>query len=525
MATDPVKAMNVHREEEDPQAEIISFLESPKTHGGCAVDRVDTHIAHVFLAGDRAYKLKRSVVFPYLDFSTVERRYQAAKAELRLNSKNAPCLYLGLQPVRRTADGGLSLDEVQGEIVDWLIVMRRFDQAALFDQMALEGRLERRQVTDLADAVLELHNSSPIVRLSHPKEQFAQIVASSLEELGRHESIFSRDKLDRLSEAAEAAIDRGANLIRTRSQSAQVRRCHGDLHLRNVVLWEGKPLIFDALEFDDNLATGDCLYDVAFLLMDFVHRGLQPLANIFLCRLAARSADYDDGFALLPLFMATRAMIRAKVLVALASSCEEPQGRERLEEEAVQYLDLALASFGKTPTYLVAIGGLSGSGKSTVAYELSPQLGRSPGAIVLRSDEERKRLLGQAPEAELPEEAYGPSTSSEVYASLRERAATLLAAGQSVVVDAVHALEEEREAIASVGQKASFLGVWLEAPVDTLRHRVVERRDDASDAGAAVLEQQLSYDLGKIGWKRVPSEGCPSEIAHEIFALVETLAE
>ena len=517
--------MNEHSKEVEPQAEIISFLEDPETHGGYAVERIDTHIACVFLVGERAYKLKRSVVFPYLDFSTVEKRYQAAMAELRLNTRNAPSLYLGLKPIRQTGNGRLCLDGAQGKIVDWLIVMQRFDQSALFDQMALEGCLERSQITDLADAVIELHSRSPIVKLLHPKQHFAQIVASSLEELRSHEDIFSKDKLDRLTEAAEAALELGADLIRHRAHHGLVRRCHGDLHLRNVVLWEGKPLIFDALEFDDDLATGDCLYDVAFLLMDFIHRGLQPLANLFLCRLVARSADYDDGFALLPLFMATRAMIRAKVSAALASSCEEPQRRQSLEDEASQYLNLALAFFGTTPVYLIALGGLSGSGKSTVAYELSPELGRPPGAVVLRSDEERKRLLGKDPEEQLPEDAYRPSTSRDVYASLRKRAAILIAAGQSVIVDAVHAREEERDAIASVGRKARFLGIWLEAPVDTLRHRVAKRRGDASDADAAVLEQQFSYDLGRIRWTQVSSERCPSDIAHDVVALVEKLTE
>ena len=148
--------MNEHSKEVEPQAEIISFLEDPETHGGYAVERIDTH---------SAYKLKRSVVFPYLDFSTVEKRYQAAMAELRLNTRNAPSLYLGLKPIRQTGNGRLCLDGAQGKIVDWLIVMQRFDQSALFDQMALEGCLERSQITDLADAVIELHSRSPIVKL------------------------------------------------------------------------------------------------------------------------------------------------------------------------------------------------------------------------------------------------------------------------------------------------------------------------------------------------------------------------
>jgi len=138
-------------------------------------------------------------------------------------------------------------------------------------------------------------------------------------------------------------------------------------------------------------------------------------------------------------------------------------------------------------------------------------------------DEERKRLFGKIPEEELPKDAYGPSTSREVYASLRERAVTLIAAGQSVIVDAVHALEEERDAIASAGQAARFLGVWLEAPIDTLRHRVAERRNNVSDADAAVLEQQLSYDLGNIQWPRVSSKGTPSGIAHKIYLLIKRI--
>jgi predicted kinase len=307
-------------------------------------------------------------------------------------------------------------------------------------------------------------------------------------------------------EARKTAHDLSALLERRRA-AGKVRRCHGDLHLRNICLIDDEPTLFDCLEFNPSLASIDVLYDLAFLLMDLVHRGHATEAAIVFNRYLDVS-DESDGIAAMPLFLALRAWVRAHVTATAAKSGAGEAA------EARRYFDLARDFMRPHPPRLLAIGGLSGTGKSTIAAIIAGRLAQAP-ARVLRSDVIRKRLFGAAPEQRLPGDAYSKEATERVYAKLDSEARSSIAAGCSVILDAVSAKAEERAAFAALALKLNvpFDGIWLEAAPEVLRQRIGARKNDASDADVAILEKQLGYDLGALDWRRIDASSLPDAVA------------
>lgn len=491
------------------QRDVVAFLADPRTHGGAAVQRIDTHAAMVFLAGDRAVKLKRAVHYPYLDFSTADRRRAACEAELALNRRTAPDLYQRVEPVVRRGDGALALGGA-GEVLDWVVVMRRFPDEALFDRMAEAGSLTPELMRGLADAIAAFH----VVAERRPDgPPLRPVVEENLEELRASPALFPPARVERLAALSTQALARLDPLLEERRRCGLVRHCHGDLHLRNIVLLDGRPTLFDAIEFDPAFAIVDVLYDLAFLLMDLEHRRLRPLGNAVLNRYLEVTGDLA-GLAALPLFLSARAAVRAKIAGTVAAM---KPGGSAAAAEAVAYLDHAVAALEPPAPRLVAVGGLSGTGKSVLARGLAPSLGPAPGAVVLRSDSVRKALFGVAETERLPAEGYAPGVTERVYAILAERAAQVLAAGHAAVIDAVCARPDERALFESVARRAGvrFDGLWLEAPLELRIDRVSNRRKDASDATAEVAQRQETYDLGQIRWMRMGAGRVAADVLAE----------
>jgi hypothetical protein len=314
------------------------------------------------------------------------------------------------------------------------------------------------------------------------------------------------DRLHRFLAAARHTLDAQTALLDRRSLGGHVRRCHGDLHLRNIVLIDGVPTPFDALEFDEVLGTCDVLYDLAFLIMDLRHRALPRAANMGLnSYLLAAGGDEDDGLAALPLFLAVRAAIRAMVLVQTAQATSR-----KVAAEAQQYLDEALAALAPPPARLVAIGGLSGTGKTTVAQSLAPEVGAAPGAIHLRSDLERKAMRGAATQDRLPADSYTQSQRDRVYDRMFARARTLLNTGHSVLLDATFLDQATRSRAETLAHDLGlpFTGLWLTAPLPVLIARVTARTGDASDADAGVVRTQVLQGAGiAVDWPRIGAAG------------------
>ncbi|WP_042690782.1 AAA family ATPase [Azospirillum sp. B506] len=514
------------------QEEAIAFLGDPRSHGGQAVERIDTHAALVFLAGDRALKLKRAVRYPYLDYSTVEKRRAACVAELAINRRTAPALYRGVVAIRRGDDGRLRLDEGAGnasgpassdasrDVIDWLVSMARFPDEALFDRMAERQALTPALMRRLAERIAAFHREAAPRPEEGGVEAMRAVADGNFVDLHAAADLFPAEKVARLAERTGAALDRLAPLLEERRRAGFVRHGHGDLHLRNIVLLDGEPALFDAIEFDEALAVTDVFYDLAFLLMDLDHRGLRPLGNAVLNRYLEETEDYG-GLAALPLFLSLRAAVRAKVsAAALRLGGRRGEKTAVLADEARRYLGHALAALDPAPARLVAVGGLSGSGKTRLAHGIAPDLGPAPGAVVLRSDVLRKRLCGVADTDRLPAGGYAPAVTERVYAELYRRAAAVLAAGHAVVIDAVSARPDERRRIEAVAAEAGlrFDGIWMEAPLVERVARVTNRRSDASDATADVVERQESYDLGTIGWTRLDSGRVASDVLDDARA-------
>lgn len=496
---------------QDDQAAVFAFLEDPATHGGAPVTRCDTHAASVFLAGPDAYKVKRAVRFPFLDFSTLEKRRAACAAELEVNRANAPLLYLGLLPITRAGDR-LALGGT-GDVVEWAVHMRRFDETQTLDRLAAHG-LPDPLIATLATRILESHARAPRRTGADWTDAFLREARATLADLLEAPGLLPgvRD----YGAALEAALDALAPLLRERGAAGEVRRCHGDLHLRNIALVDGAPVLFDAIEFNEALATCDVLYDLAFLLMDLWHRGLRAPANRLMNRYLWGVGDPErtlDGLSALPLFLSLRAAIRAKVALDLARVAPDRASAARAEARA--YFDTARAVLARRePPLLVAVGGLSGTGKSTLAARLAPPMGGTPGAVHLRSDIERKRLFGCGELERLPQAAYGAEATARTYGRLRDLAAHALKAGRSVVLDAVHARPDERAGVAGLARELGvpFQGLWLDAPRDLLRGRVEARRNDASDATEAVVDLQSGFELGPLDWPRLDASLPPEDL-------------
>jgi aminoglycoside phosphotransferase family enzyme/predicted kinase len=508
----------------EDQCEVIEFLSAPSTHGGATVDRIDTHTAVVFLAGRRAYKMKRAVRFDYVDFSTLDRRHRFCEAELRLNRRTAPGLYRSVLPVAR-GHSGLVLGG-EGRVVEWLVEMERFDQARLLDRIATAGGLELDLMLALASAVAVFHVAASRRHDHGGKKGMAWVVEGNAAGFSEFAGAGLDPALsDRVVGATRQELEQQGACLDERRRTGFVRECHGDLHLRNIVLLDGRPTLFDGVEFNDEISCIDVMYDLAFLLMDLGHRRLPRHANVVLNRYLSETDDVE-ALRLLPLFLSCRAAVRAKTSATAANLQEDGNRRRELQEAAGEYLAMAERLLHSTPPSLVAIGGFSGSGKSTAAMAVAPDVGRVPGAVVVRSDEIRKHMLGRPSLDRLGPEGYAPEVSARVYESLVDRARMVIRQGHSAIVDAVFARPAEREAIERVAREQSvpFVGCWLTAPESVLLDRARQRRGDASDADASVIRQQLARDVGPLRWHRCDASGRREAVAGAVLDLVHGAA-
>jgi aminoglycoside phosphotransferase family enzyme/predicted kinase len=495
------------------QDEVLAFLEAGALGG--PVERIDTHAAIVLLTGDRAFKLKRPVRYSFLDFTTLAQRERTLRHELELNRRTAPELYRRVLPVTR-GPGGLALDG-DGEPVEWLLEMLRFPAEAQLDRVAAAQGLSDQLVDRLAEVVAASHASATPRLDKGGLAALREVADGNLEDLrAAVPAVFTAAAVRDLGTRTEAQLARHGPLLERRRAAGLVRHCHGDLHLANIVLLGDRPVLFDCVEFDDDLACIDVLYDLAFLLMDLIEKGHRAAAARLLNGWLERTRDHA-ALARLPLFLSLRAAIRAKVLglAAVGGADAEPA-------EARRYLTLAAAFLSPPAPILLAIGGGSGTGKTTLARALAPGLqGPAPGAVILRSDVIRKELFGRPATERLPAKAYTSGISTRVFATIAERAAACLAAGHSVIADAVYGQPEQRAGIEAVAAAVGvpFRSVWLDAPLAARLDRVTRRTGDASDADAVVVHRQAeSIDNGAVHWRRIVADRSAAEIAAELLS-------
>lgn len=497
------------------QDKVIAFLSDPASYGITEpVERHETHGAIVFLAGDCAYKLKRAVRFPYMDYSTPERRRAACAAELAVNRRMAPSLYLGVRSIRG-ANGRLCFGEADDpQAQDWVVVMKRFPQSALLEQMRRKGNLTDAIMRKLADTIAAFHTHAEATRTFGGVAGIAEVVDGNISVLTSFShKPFAEEKIAAYAAASHAALKTMAARLDAGRSAGFVRHCHGDLHLNNVCMLEDEPVLFDAIEFNEAFSHIDVFYDLAFLLMDLEHGGERRFANVVLNRYLERTGDVR-GLALLPLFLSCRAAVRAHVKAAQA------KGDGNIEKEALSYLEDAIRFFKPGAPQLIVLGGVSGTGKSTLGRALAPMIGAAPGAVMLRSDVLRKSLWGVSDEVPLPEAAYTADVTRKVYDVLCSRAEEILANSHSVIADAVYGTSEERKGIVDMAHRmgVSFHPIWLDAPLAILERRVAARRNDASDATVAVLHRQQIAVTPPADWINVDAGGMPEDTVQRTCA-------
>jgi uncharacterized protein len=401
--------------------------------------------------------------------------------------------------------------------------MHRFDESKTLDRVADAEGIDLVLADQLGRAVASAHERAPVADARRWIAALADYVEQNHAELRARPSLFAPDAVASLTHKSRAALDKIRPLLAGRGAIGLIRRGHGDLHLGNIALIAGRPVPFDALEFDPVVASGDVLYDLAFLLMDLIERGMPAAANAVLNRYLAETHRPEDldALAALPLFMSVRAAIRGKVTAARIDHAAEAE-RQAITATAQAYVAVAEKLIDPPAPSLIAIGGLSGTGKSVLTRALAPKIEPLPGAIVLRSDVERKALFGTDETARLDASAYQPEVNAQVYGALTAKARRILTAGHSAIVDAVLARPQERVAIAAAaGSDAAFHGLFLTAPLATRAARVGRRTNDASDADATVAKLQDSYDLGPMDWTEVDASETPEQTLANAIAAID----
>jgi uncharacterized protein len=481
------------------EAELVAWLAE-------GADRqIDTACAHVFLKPDAAWKVKRHADLGYVDFSTLERRLWALERELSFNRQSAPDIYRAVHRITREPDGRLALDGA-GAVLDHVLEMRRFDEGAVLS--ACPERIDGALAEAMGRTIAGFHTAAPL-RPAGGLTSLAWTVGSNAGLLREIGSALDQDRVERLIALTEAELERRSALLAHRSASGFSRRCHGDLHLGNILLEDGRAVLFDCIEFSDLLSDLDVQYDLAFLLMDLDFRGRRDAGVRALSAWldqAARAfpAELWSGLAALPLMLSVRAAVRAHV--------DAHSGKP---DVARAYVEAAIAHLSPPPPVLAAVGGLSGSGKSTFARAIAPSLGASPGAVILRTDEVRKRLWGVAPTQALGSDAYTPEAHRRTHDEMFANARDLLAAGASVVLDATFLDSGERVRAEEVAAAAGvpFRSAWLDAPLPVLEARIAARAGDASDATVAVLRDQASRAASAVDWLMVDAAQPPAAAA------------
>jgi aminoglycoside phosphotransferase family enzyme/predicted kinase len=477
-------------------------------HAG--VKRIDTHAASVFLDGTRALKIKRAVKFPFLDYSTLGKRKAACEEEIRINRPLAPQIYHRIVAITEGPDGSVKVDG-GGRPIEYAVDMSRFDESRTLDHLAKAGRFNADLALAIADAIAASHAAAVPSDSAAWVSSIPALIDGNSHGL-RNGNHVPAAEVEQLAQASHEAFQRTRPLLEERGRRGFVRRCHGDLHLANIVLIEQQPVLFDAIEFDAQMATVDVLYDLAFTLMDLLRHDQPLTANIVLNRyLAATPPSNLDALGALPLFMSIRAAIRAQVALA---RLKRPHSDEAdILDEARCYFDLARALIQPPAPRLIAVGGLSGTGKTVLARTLAPTVAPKPGAIVIRSDVVRKEMIGVKETDRLPPSAYTPELAARVYEALTQRARRALAQGHSAIVDGVFARDFERDATVTLARECNvpLTGLFLVADLATRQARIGGRRGDASDATQEVAALQERYNIGHIGWTTIDASGTQAQ--------------
>ncbi len=461
---------------------------------------IETHISWVILAGCYAYKIKKSLNLGFLDFSTLEKRHFYCREELRLNKRLAPAIYLSVIPVVGTlthprwgVEGG-----EEGAAIEYALKMVAFPQQAQLDRLLVHGALHSCHIDTLAGYIAAFHQHTDVAGVDSTygnPEVIYQPVEENFRQIREHVTTSQAvSSLAELESWGLTAFNMLHKIFTQRKSAGFIRECHGDMHLRNIAWVDDAPLVFDCIEFSPNLRWIDVMSDIAFLVMDLQDRKHPALAQRFLDMYLQHTGDYA-GLCVLRFYQVYRALVRAKIDAIRAHQAGiDKKEQATAEIDFFNYLNLALTYVRVARPLLIITRGVSASGKSTISQSLLEQL----GAIRVRSDVERKRLFGLQPkddgQAAVGKGIYCLDATRKTYNKLKELAAYIIDAGYSVIIDAAFLQYEERLQFRKLAdnKKAPFIILQCEVDAATLRRRIMQRKNDVSDADLRVLEMQLS---------------------------------
>lgn len=460
------------------------------------IELIETHISWVFLTGEFAYKIKKPVDFGFLDFSTLEKRRDFCEQELNLNNRLAPAIYLSIVSITGTYDKPTISGN--GEVIEYAVKMRQFPQLSQLDRMLAAGKLDVGHMDAIAIMVADFHQT---VQLADESVDFGDedLVNEPVEEnffqIKEHlKTNLYLDALDDLQQWSFNEWSRLKPIFEQRKSDGFVRECHGDMHLRNLIWFDGRAMAFDCIEFDPRLRWIDVISDVAFLVMDLQDRCRPDLASRFLNSYLEATGDYA-GLSVLPFYLSYRAMVRAKVdALRLEQSGITKEERAQTLSQFESYIELARSYSQESQIKLIIMRGVSASGKTTLSQQLLDNL----GVIRLRSDVERKRSFGitlpKTASNDIDAGLYSAEASQKTYSKLAELASEVISAGYSVVVDAAFLRLEQYDLFLSLANRlcVAFIVLEVSAPEDVLRQRIMTRKQGASDADIEVLDQQLA---------------------------------
>jgi uncharacterized protein len=454
------------------------------------IQLIQTHVSYVLLTGEFVYKVKKPVNFGFLDFSTLEKRQHFCQEELRLNQRGAAELYLEVLPISQTDEqfqfGG------NGEVVEYAVKMQQFPQDALLSNLFEQGKLTEEILLELAKVLAEFHLQAPTNDYVRSFGEIPQIRASIDENYEQTEKYIggpqTQPQFDETRQYTDRFFAEQQALFANRIAQDWIRECHGDVHLRNICLWQDRLWLFDCIEFNEPFRFVDVMFDVAYIIMDLDVRQRSDLSNLFLNAYVEQTGDWE-GLSVLPLYASRQSYVRAKVTsFMLDNPSLSDAERQQATESAAQYYTLAWKYTRASQGQLILMSGLSGSGKTTVARQLAKQI----GAIHIRSDAVRKHLAG-VPLAEKGEaDLYTPEMSQKTYDRLLHLGIMLASQGYSVILDAKYDRQATRQAAITQAKEQSvpLQILYCEAPFDVLKTRLQQRQDDISDATIEVLANQ-----------------------------------
>jgi aminoglycoside phosphotransferase family enzyme/predicted kinase len=502
------------------QNRVVDYLSRSRTYGQS--EPVGIHTTHgsvVFVARENAYKLKRAVKLPYMDYSTSALRKQMCERELVVNRRTAPALYLGVKALIPEGDSFRFGNPNDVEAIDYVVVMQRFSEHSLLASLARAGTLGLETMRPLAEAVAALHQSADEAPEFGGANGMHNVIEENVGIFRKNSLHFSAETIARYAHLSTQRLDALRASLMMRREAGRVRRCHGDLHLNNVCIIDGKPILFDAIEFNDEFSCVDVGYDLAYLLMDLETYGLRKHANLLLNRYLECTQDYSL-LSVLPLFLSARAAIKSHILVAQKRTDDVmPEG-----QRPGDFLDRAIAYLAPPQVNLVAVGGLSGSGKTTVAREIAFEIGAAPGAVILRTDIIRKAMFNASEDSKLPASCYEPAVNQAVYDRLYEIASRILEAGHSVVSDAVFGSEGERQSAEALAARhgAAFHAFWLFVATKEAERRLAQRTNDASDADVQVLHRQMEAIVAPHNWSSVDAGRPLEQVVQAVHKALDT---